>query len=306
MWYYADNGRQVGPVDEAALDDLARQGVVKDNTLVWREGMAAWQPHGTARPRPVAQPVAAGPSAAAAPAAAAAAETRYCAECGRAYPSTELSMVGNVAVCTSCRPSVMQRMAAAPPPPAQAYGTQPGYGSQPYAQPYGAAPGAAQAMMMGGVHYGGFWIRFVARIIDNIILGIAGFIITIPLTILGIGGSAGLGALAGRGDPAAALAALPAMFGFIGLSILLRVVLSVAYEVYFLTHKGATPGKMALGLKVVRADGGPITAGLATGRFFAMILSAIILWIGYIMAGFDPEKRSLHDRLCETRVIYAK
>lgn len=303
MWYYADNGRQVGPVDESALDGLVQQGVVKDSTLVWREGMAAWQPLSTARPRPVPQPVASAPAAAAAPAPAAApqsSETRYCAECGRAYQSHELSMVGSVAVCAACRPAVMQRMAAAPPPPAQAYGA-PGY-----APPYGAAPGAAQAMMMGARHYGGFWIRFVARLIDGIIVGVVGTILSLPLMLLGIGSGVGISALSDRADPTAAFAALPAMMGFFGLSFVIRIVIAVAYEVWFLSHKGATPGKMALGLKVVRADGGPISAGLATGRYFAMFVSGIIFCIGYIMAGFDPEKRSLHDRLCETRVIYAK
>ena len=42
-WYYADAGRQVGPVEEAALDDLVRAGVVRDDTLVWRDGMPNWQ-----------------------------------------------------------------------------------------------------------------------------------------------------------------------------------------------------------------------------------------------------------------------
>ena len=55
-WYYADGGRQAGPVEEAALDELVRQGVVRDDTLVWREGLASWQPHGVVRPRPAAPP----------------------------------------------------------------------------------------------------------------------------------------------------------------------------------------------------------------------------------------------------------
>ena len=49
-WFYADGGRQMGPVEEFALDDLVRQGVVRDDTLVWREGMASWQAHGMVRP----------------------------------------------------------------------------------------------------------------------------------------------------------------------------------------------------------------------------------------------------------------
>ena len=63
---------------------------------------------------------------------------------------------------------------------------------------------------------------------------------------------------------------------------------------------------MALGLKVIRADGGPISVGLAVGRYFAKILSALTLWIGFIIAGFDREKRTLHDHICGTRVIYTR
>src|SRR5439155_553142 len=45
-WYYADGGRQVGPVEESALDNLVRAGSVRDDTLVWHEGMTNWQLHG--------------------------------------------------------------------------------------------------------------------------------------------------------------------------------------------------------------------------------------------------------------------
>jgi len=67
---------------------------------------------------------------------------------------------------------------------------------------------------------------------------------------------------------------------------------------------GATPGKMACGLRVITADGGPIGFGRAVGRVFAEILSGLICYIGYIMVGFDAEKRALHDHICSTRVIY--
>ena len=82
--------------------------------------------------------------------------------------------------------------------------------------------------------------------------------------------------------------------------------LGAFYEVYFLSAHGATPGKMAMGLRVIRADGGPISPMLALARHFAEWVSAIILMIGYIMAGFDPEKRALHDRICDTRVIHSR
>jgi len=75
------------------------------------------------------------------------------------------------------------------------------------------------------------------------------------------------------------------------------------YESVFVGRLGATPGKMALGLKVVRPDGGPISLGRAVVRYFAKVVSGIILMIGYIMAGFDSQKHALHDMICDTRVI---
>ena len=66
---------------------------------------------------------------------------------------------------------------------------------------------------------------------------------------------------------------------------------------------GATPGKMALGIRIVRAGGGGISPGLAVGRCFRQVLSGILVGIGYLMAAFDAENRMLHDRLCDTRVI---
>lgn len=284
-WFYAEGGRQIGPVEDASLDDLVRQGVVKDDTLVWREGMASWQPHGAVRGRPSAPIPAVEPPPAAMSAAAGAAapaqpsETRYCSECGRPFPINELSGVGNASVCATCRPVVLQRMAAAPP------------GVGPVVQPFAR------------YRYGGFWIRFVARIIDAIIVGFIGFIIRLPLTIfLGIGGAG----LRVANDPAAAMAALPLILGAAGISFLIQIAVGIIYEVYFLSTRSATPGKIALGLKVIRADGGPVSAGLAAGRYFSMWLSGFILMIGYIMAGFDTEKRALHDRICDTRVVYAR
>jgi len=81
------------------------------------------------------------------------------------------------------------------------------------------------------------------------------------------------------------------------------MVIGATYEGVFVSRFGATPGKMALDLKVIRPDGGPLSLGRAVGRYFAKIVSGIILAIGYIMAGFDSQKRALHDMICDTRVI---
>ena len=87
---------------------------------------------------------------------------------------------------------------------------------------------------------------------------------------------------------------------------LLSVVAAACYEIFFIAKRGATIGKMIFGLRVIRADGSPLTVGLSTGRYFAQIIDSFTLGIGYFMAGWDDQKRALHDRICETRVIYSR
>lgn len=136
--------------------------------------------------------------------------------------------------------------------------------------------------------YGGFWIRFAAKFIDGIILWIANSAIGFILG-LAIGGSGG-------DAPGPDMAAML-------ISMSLGYVIGVTYVTWFIGKFAATPGKMACGLKVVTADGGQVTYLRAFARYFAEILSSLICLIGYIMAAFDEEKRTLHDRICDTRVI---
>jgi len=282
-WFYAEAGRQMGPIEESALDDLVRAGVVRDETLVWSEGMASWLPHGSvrgARPYMPSMPEvpSAAPAATAAPSASATAGAgampgpsanfapTYCVECGRPFAPSEMVMIGGAPVCAMCKPIHLQRL-------------------------------RESGQVAGQRRYAGFWIRFAARVVDGVLLGVVGVIIRLPLTLV-----FGFGRLRGP----ASVAVLPVVVGLIGVLTLINIAIAVAYEVYFVSTKGGTPGKMVFGLKIIRADGGPVPPMLALGRYFAMWISGIILMIGYIMAGFDPEKRALHDRICETRVIYAR
>jgi uncharacterized RDD family membrane protein YckC len=138
---------------------------------------------------------------------------------------------------------------------------------------------------MQGPTYGGFWLRFVAYVIDSVILNVAVFIITL---VIGRGVGAG-----GGTDQSAQLAG-----SLIGIALA---------WIYFAAQEsseaGATLGKRALGLRVIRSDGTRLTFGRATGRFFAKFLSAVILLIGYIMAAFTERKRALHDMIADTVVI---
>jgi uncharacterized RDD family membrane protein YckC len=80
-------------------------------------------------------------------------------------------------------------------------------------------------------------------------------------------------------------------------------VVSVAFNGFFVGRFGATPGKMLLKLKVVTPEGAPASYGRAFGRAAAEILSGLVCNIGYIIAAFDEQKRTLHDHICNTRVV---
>jgi uncharacterized RDD family membrane protein YckC len=139
----------------------------------------------------------------------------------------------------------------------------------------------------GAMNYAGFWIRFAALAIDAIILWILNMVFFIPIGIL---------MPKSPDNPLVFLSFMP-------LIVLLQYAIPAAYDTWFVGKYGATPGKMACSLKVVVEDGGRLTFLRAMGRHFAKWLSSMILAIGFIMAAFDDQKRTLHDRICETRVI---
>jgi len=67
-------------------------------------------------------------------------------------------------------------------------------------------------------------------------------------------------------------------------------------------HQG-TLGKLALGIKVTDMNGDRISFGRATGRYFGKIISGMIIYIGYIMAGLTEKKQALHDMMASCLVI---
>lgn len=207
------------------------------------------------------------PAASAAPAGAAggaAAGGMVCSQCFRAFPPDQVIRYGDAWVCAACKPAFLQRL--------------------------------KEGMAVGGaMEYAGFWIRLAAKIVDGIILWIINMGIGFVIGMV----AAGSGAMRGGGnsDPAAAMLIVQVVAGLGGL------LFSLLYGVFFLGRYGATPGKMVCKIKVVTPEGEPISYGRAAGRCLAEILSGIICYIGYLMAAFDDERRSLHDRICNTRVI---
>lgn len=195
---------------------------------------------------------------------------RYCSQCGQPAPVEQLASFGDASICPNCKSTYVQKLRE------------------------GVAP--VQPVF----RYAGFWIRFLAVIIDGIILGVAGS--AVQLLFLG---SAFTPLTRMRQDvpPDQALAAVGSMMGLVGLATLINIAIGACYEGFFIGKVGATPGKMALSLKVVRPNGAPVTLGRAFGRYFAKWLSYITLMIGFIIAGFDAQKRAMHDMICDTRVI---
>ncbi|MCD4654958.1 RDD family protein [bacterium] len=90
---------------------------------------------------------------------------------------------------------------------------------------------------------------------------------------------------------------------FMLISTLGSIIIPLLYNTLFVGKFAATPGKMVLGLKFVLSDGSRISYGRAALRYLAETISGIIFLMGYIMAAWDEERRTLHDRLCNTRVI---
>ena len=140
----------------------------------------------------------------------------------------------------------------------------PQYGAMPqaYAQPPGYVATAA-------LPYAGFWMRVGAYLLDVLIL-------FIPLGILSL------------------------------LPILGIVINIVGIWLYFAlqesSERQATIGKRALNIYVTDLQGRRISFGQATGRHFGKIISAFILGIGYMMAGFTEKKQGLHDIMAGTLV----
>ncbi len=139
----------------------------------------------------------------------------------------------------------------------------------------------------GRMDFASFWTRIGAALIDGFILLIVQLLIQVAYA-----GTGALGTFNGY-----ILASQ-----MIGLK-LLQLASQAAYYSYFVYQFGATPGKLALGCRIVTADGANLTLKRSIARYFASLISVSTFGIGYLMAAFDDQKRTLHDRICDTRVI---
>jgi uncharacterized RDD family membrane protein YckC len=257
QWYYVVSGQRLGPVAQTEFEQLVRDGVIQADTLVWREGMAAWQPY--AAVAPIAVTPAGGAETGAV------GDTELCSVSGKRYPKREMIQFEGKWVSGEHRDAFFQRMREGV--------TQPG-----------------------SFNYGNFGRRLVAKILDWIILGVAGMAVNMVLGLVLYGSMNYF-----KPDPSQIN--ITTILLFQGISFLVTTTIGLSYGIFFIRRYNATPGKMALGLQVIRPDGSTLSVGRIIGRYFSEMLSAMILFIGYILAAFDSERKALHDMICDTRVI---
>src|SRR3989344_3604839 len=122
--------------------------------------------------------------------------------------------------------------------------------------------------------YGGFWQRFVAALLDALIIGI-------PFGLIGWG--------------------LVFATGIASMTYVVQL-LGVILVIYLDGIKGGTPGKMILGMRIVNEQGNFIGVPMALLRYIGRILSVLILGIGLFMIGWDAKKQGLHDKIAKTYV----
>jgi len=135
--------------------------------------------------------------------------------------------------------------------------------------------------------FAGFWRRAGAKLIDYALVAFAVYLVVLLTTWLA-----------------------PAMFdGETGMFLLslfqgaFNFAISLGYATFFVGRFRATPGKAALGMEVIMGDGGKVSYVRALLRAFGEMVSAMLFYIGYLMMLADDENRTLHDRLCDTRVV---
>jgi uncharacterized RDD family membrane protein YckC len=198
----------------------------------------------------------------------------FCSNCGQGFP-----------VAVAARAPILSASVAAP--------MEGGAAAIPAYAGYAAVP---------RVEYAGFWQRFLAFLIDNVVMVIAFVLILIPLIFL-----TGLGGFIGAIHPDEDFNDV-GIFMLIGLIFLAATVSLVFTWLYHALMESsewqATVGKKVLGLVVTDMAGQRVSFWRATARHFAKIITNMVpAFIGYIMAGFTEKKQALHDMLAGCLVL---
>lgn len=151
-----------------------------------------------------------------------------------------------------------------------------------------AQESVAQGSQVATIRYAGFWVRYAAGFLDGIITTVIAVAVSMVFFLLApfsVDDELSNGSL---------IVFLLLFWGAI-----------FGYFIIFTYKKGATLGKMAVGIKVISADDGRLGLGKVFLReTVGKVLSYVTLYIGYIMAAFTEKKQALHDKIAQTYVVY--
>lgn len=304
-WHYSVNNERKGPVEPVAILALEGAKVIGADSLVWAEGMDGWKKLSEVRDQVTAE---SGGSSVA--------DFGVCAFSSEVHPRADLVEYGDKLISANHKDAFLQSL-------------QEGQD--------------VNQLGAGVLQYVGFWWRVLASFIDylvkmavSMVVGIASAAVMIPMLS------------SGNSDQAVVQGI------FQGVSGLIQILFSVLYETIMVGKWGGTAGKLALGFRIVDADGGKVSYLKAFGRWWGetitktvmyippLVAGGVVVWrmissgvlsentgpdavfsmltsmgvamgissllmilfgFGYWMCGRDPEKRTLHDRLCNTRVV---
>ena len=204
----------------------------------------------------------------------------FCSKCGAVAAA-------DAAFCQSCGAPISRTYPAG----------SPGMAVSPHS-------GAGAIAYASNVTYAGFWLRFLAYLIDSLVLGAALMVLLVPFFFL-FGGVAILESLPRhrfeRFAPGEFVGFIWLIFMLVSVSVLVKWL----YYAYLESgERQATWGKQALGVYVTDLAGNRVTFGRASGRFFGKIVTGLVpLGLGYIMAGFTERRQALHDMIASCLVL---
>ncbi|MDT8335121.1 MAG: GYF domain-containing protein [Desulfurivibrionaceae bacterium] len=266
-WYYADGESKMGPVSQDQFDRLVADNAISADTLVWSKGMAGWQPLSELE-KPDAAP-----------------ENEKCSGCGHDFAPALLTSHAGERVCEICKLKLVQSTGKS------------------------------------GLKYGGLLNRFIAKAVDLL------FMLAMAGMVEGLSRKLFPGSYVDN--------TITPVFT---VTLTINMLLGIFYTTWFVGKFGATPGKMVVNLKITNPAGRKIGYMHAFGRYCGEyiasmgimgIMMLVVFWTisslfpdnplqnsivvailvtfaaVYGPAFFDSQRRTLYDRLCNTRVISA-
>ncbi len=156
----------------------------------------------------------------------------------------------------------------------------------------GTAAGRIASVDPASLPKAGFWLRSVAFLVD--VAGIA---------VLASAGSILVSAAVWIGGVLSSMPEFSREWLEWVATTVLSILIVACYFSLFVAWRGQTPGKMSLGLRIVRVDGERVAFARALVRWVGQALGALLFGIGFLMVAFSRRKQGLHDKLAGTYVV---